>query len=185
MLRRTRVSLSSRQSPKSTLLHSISPLVWTTPSHSISPTSIKSCSSNRTTGLTSLKCSSVSVPGYETFYLRRGEPNPGSPFTSPIGSLPAADAQNIKIRDHGLNVLFSTPFSSQCWHNFAVVIDWDNLTLAVFYSIGAQPLKLVSATKPNQGAVAGTNGQGEFHFGILKVCYHSFDKIARSDETSK
>lgn len=93
----------------------------------------------------------------------------GSPFTNPTGTLPAADAKNIKIRDHSLNELFSVPLTSPCWHNFAVVVDWDNLTLAVFHSVGARPLKLVSATKPNQGAVAGPNGQGEFHFGVLKL----------------
>ena len=80
-----------------------------------------------------------------------------------------ADAQNIKIRDHNLNELFSTPLTPTCWNNFAVVVDWDNLTLAVFHSVGSQPLELVSPTATNQGAVAGSNGQGEFHFGVLKV----------------
>ncbi len=93
----------------------------------------------------------------------------GTPFTNPTGSLPAAGARNIKILDHDLNVMFSTPFTCQTWHNFAVVIDWDNLTLAVFYSVDAQPLMLVSPTKENQGAKAAPEGQGEFHFGILKV----------------
>jgi hypothetical protein len=93
----------------------------------------------------------------------------GSPFTNPTGSLPAAGARNIKILDHNLNVLFSVPFTCQNWHNFAIVIDWNNLTLAVFYSAGAQPLKLVSPTKENQGAKAPPDGQGEFHFGVLKV----------------
>jgi len=97
--------------------------------------------------------------------------NLGSPFTNPPGTLPVADARNINILDHDLNVLFSAPFTCQTWHNFAVVIDWDNLTLAVFYSVGAQPLKLVSPTKKNQGAKAAPDGQGEFHFGVLKVCF--------------
>lgn len=133
------------------------------------------------TGLTSLKYNSVSVRCIDPLFVkRRAEPEQGSPFTNPTGTLPAAGAQNVTIRDHGLNVLFSTPFTPHCWHNFAVVIDWDNLTLAVFYSIGAQPLKPVSTTKPNQGAVVGPNGQGEFHFGVLKVRYLSFDEIART-----
>jgi hypothetical protein len=80
-----------------------------------------------------------------------------------------ADARNINILDHNLNVLFSTQFTCQTWHNFAIVIDWDNLTLAVFYSVEAQPLTLVSPMKQNQGAKAARKGQGEFHFGVLKV----------------
>jgi hypothetical protein len=133
----------------------------------------------------SLKYNSVSVHDVNPLLLQRAKPDRGSPFTNPTEALPAADAQNIKIRDHNLNVLFSAPFTSHCWHNFAVVIDWDNLTLAVFHSIGAQPLKVVSATKPNQGAVAAPNGQGEFHFGVLKVRYNSFDETAWTDEPSK
>ena len=109
----------------------------------------------------------------------------GSPFTNPTGNLPAAGAQNFKILDHDLNVLFSTPFTCQTWHNFAIVVDWDNLTLAVFYSVGVQPLKSVSPTKKNQGVKASPDGQGEFHFGVLKVCYLCFDEIASTDETCK
>jgi len=93
----------------------------------------------------------------------------GSPFTNPTGDLPAPGAQNFKILDHDLNVLFSTPFTCQTWHNFAIVVDWDNFTLAVLYSVGAQPLKVVSPTKKNQGAKAAPDGQGEFHFGVLKL----------------
>lgn len=170
---------SSRRSPKSTPPRSISQLLRTTPSRSTLPTSIKSCSSNPVTGLTSSKRNSVSAHDHQSYpLLRKAESDLGSPFTNPTGILPASDAQNIKIRDHALNTLFSTAFTPQCWHNFAVVIDWDNLTLAVFYSIGARPLKLVSATKSNKGAVAGPSGQGEFHFGVLKVRHPSFDEIA-------
>ncbi len=97
--------------------------------------------------------------------------NLGSPFTNPPGNLPVAGARNINILDHDLNVLFSAPFTCKSWHNFAIVIDWDSLTLTVFYSVGAQPLKLVSPTKKNQGAKAAPNGQGEFHFGVLKVFF--------------
>ena len=109
----------------------------------------------------------------------------GSPFTNPTGTLPAADAHNIKILDQGLNVLFSTPFTSQTWHNFAVVIDWDALTLEVFYSTDAQALKVVSPTKDNPGAMLAPDGQGEFHFGLLKVHYLCFHEIVSTDENLK
>ena len=118
-------------------------------------------------------------------FLRNTDPDLGSPFTNPTGKLPAPGAQNIKILDHGLNVLFSTPFKCGSWHNFAVVVDWDNLTLAVYYSKGSQALKVVSPTKSNQGVKAGPEGKGEFHFGVLKVCCHHFDETAPTDEISK
>jgi len=107
----------------------------------------------------------------------------GSPFTNPTGKLPAAEARNVKILDHDLNVLFSTPFTCETWHNFAIVVDWDNLTLAVFYSTGAEPLKLVSPTKKNEHAKAAPTGQGEFHFGVLKVHYLYFYEIGLTNET--
>jgi len=109
----------------------------------------------------------------------------GSPFTNPTGNLPAPGARNFKILDHSLNVLFSTPFTCQTWHNFAIVVDWDNLTLAVFYSVGAQPLKSVSPTTKNQGAQAAPNGQGEFHFGVLKACNLCFYEMTSTDESFK
>ena len=80
-------------------------------------------------------------------------------------------------------MLFSTPFTCQSWHNFAIVVDWDNLTLAVFYSVGARPLKLVSPAKENQGAKAAPDGQGEFHFGVLKVHSLYFGGTASADKT--
>lgn len=118
-----------------------------------------------------------------TLFVRNADSCPGSPFTNPTGELPAPGAQNFKILDHGLNVLFSTPFTCGTWHNFAIVVDWDNLTLAVYYSAGSQPLKLVSPPKSNQGVKAGPDGKGEFHFGVLKVCYHHFDETSLSDGT--
>jgi len=120
---------------------------------------------------------------HEPSFFRIANSDLGSPFTNPTGKLPAAGARNFKILDHGLNVLFSTPFTCETWHNFAVVVDWDNLTLAVFYSAGGQSLKNVSPTKKNQGAKAAPEGQGEFHFGVLKVHYLYFDEIGSTDET--
>lgn len=96
-----------------------------------------------------------------------------------------AGAHDFKILDHDLNAIFATPFISKTWHNFAVVVDWDELTLAVYYSAEDQPLKLVSPTKKNQGAQAGPNGQGEFEFGVLKACNLCFDEITLTDKNFK
>ncbi|KAH9850153.1 hypothetical protein C2E23DRAFT_326878 [Lenzites betulinus] len=93
----------------------------------------------------------------------------GSPFTDPTGSLPAQDAHSFKIRDHALNVLYTTPFTSAAWHNFAVEVDWNNRTLAVWYSQDAELLRLVKSTTPNPTAAAGPDGQGDFHFTVLKL----------------
>jgi hypothetical protein len=80
-----------------------------------------------------------------------------------------SNAHSFKILDHSLNVLFTTPFSPTTWHNFAVRVDWDNLTLQVFYSTQAQPLKAVTGVIQNQAVQAGEAGRGDFHFGVLKV----------------
>ena len=73
------------------------------------------------------------------------------------------------MRDHAGNVLFKTAFTPATWHNFAVVVDWDALTLAVYYSQDAVPLELVKDTVANANAVAGSSGQGDFHFTVLMV----------------
>jgi len=93
----------------------------------------------------------------------------GSPFTDPTGTLPTADAHSFKVRDHALNVLFETPFTPSSWHNFAVQVDWTNRTLAVLYSTGEAPLAVVTQPAPNLSASLGAAGQGDFHFGVLKL----------------
>jgi hypothetical protein len=93
----------------------------------------------------------------------------GSPFTIPTGTLPAANATSFQVLDHASNVLFTTPFSSDTWHNFAVQVDWDNRTLAVLYSANDDTLKAVTEVVPNLTATAGVAGQGDFHFGVLKL----------------
>ncbi|KAI0775552.1 hypothetical protein BD413DRAFT_529338 [Trametes elegans] len=93
----------------------------------------------------------------------------GSPFTNPTGSLPAPNAQSLKVLDHAHNVLFNTPFSSDTWHNFAVEVDWNALTLAVYYSQDGDALKLVKDTTSNPTVGSGPNGQGDFHFTVLKL----------------
>ncbi|GLB34540.1 putative zinc finger [Lyophyllum shimeji] len=94
----------------------------------------------------------------------------GSPFTNPTGPLPAPDAHSFKVLDHALNVLFKTPFNSRTWHNFAIQIDWDQRTLAVFYSKDGDHLKPVTSKPlPNLTAGTGLAGRGDFHFGVLKL----------------
>ncbi|PSR73737.1 hypothetical protein PHLCEN_2v10427 [Hermanssonia centrifuga] len=93
----------------------------------------------------------------------------GSPFTDPTGTLPAPNAHSFNVLDHALNVLFTAPFTSIQWHNFAVQVDWTNRTLAVLYSVDALPLQVVSKPAPNLSTPAGATGQGDFHFGVLKL----------------
>lgn len=93
----------------------------------------------------------------------------GSPFTIPTGTVPVSNARSLKVRNHALDLLFETPFTSHDWHNFAVQIDWTNLNLGVFYSTNGQPLKAVTGLVKNSGASSGAAGQGDYHFGVLKL----------------
>lgn len=93
----------------------------------------------------------------------------GSPFTNPTGTLPVHNACNFKVRDHALNVLFSTLFTYGSWHNFGVQVDWNNRTLAVLYSQDATPLQPVTKVVPNLTTAPSSMGQGDLHFGVLKV----------------
>lgn len=93
----------------------------------------------------------------------------GSPFTIPTGTVPVSDARLLKVRNHALDLLFETPFTSHDWHNFAVQIDWTNLTLGVFYSTNGEPLKVVTGLVENSSASPGAAGQGDYHFGVLKL----------------
>ncbi|KAK7689951.1 hypothetical protein QCA50_006591 [Cerrena zonata] len=93
----------------------------------------------------------------------------GSPFTIPTGTLPSNNSNILKIRDHSGNILFSTDFTSNNWHNFAVQVDWTNLKLGVFYSKDNAVLAPVSKLVANAGAKNGTDGQGDFHVALLKL----------------
>ncbi|KAL0064289.1 hypothetical protein AAF712_008733 [Marasmius tenuissimus] len=93
----------------------------------------------------------------------------GSPFTNPTGVLPAPEADSFKVLDHGLNVLFKTPFTSYVWHNFAVEVDWEQSTLQVFYSTDGRGLTTVTSVVPNPTVSQGSAGQGDFHIGLLKL----------------
>ena len=66
-------------------------------------------------------------------------------------------------------MLFTAPFTPATWHNFAVRVDWANRTLAVLFSTDAAPLRVVAKPAPNLSTAAGAAGQGDFHFGVLKV----------------
>lgn len=91
----------------------------------------------------------------------------GSPFTIPTGIVPAPRTTSFKVLDRDLNVLFATSFTEGTWHNFAIEVDWDNLTLKVFYSLNNAIPEAVTDAMPNTSAGAGVIG--DFHFGILKL----------------
>jgi len=60
------------------------------------------------------------------------------------------------------------------WHNFAVVVNWSKFTLQVFYSQDGLPLGAVTTVTENSSAGRGPQGQGDFHFGVLKVGSRGF-----------
>ncbi|KAG8922218.1 hypothetical protein FRC03_009955 [Tulasnella sp. 419] len=94
----------------------------------------------------------------------------GSNFAAPRQKkLPTPNANNLEVVDHAWNVIYSVPFSSLTWHNFAVQVDWDKRTLGVFASKGANPLKKVTGLVPNLTTKPGADGQGDFHIGVLKL----------------
>ena len=98
----------------------------------------------------------------------------GSPFTDPTGPLPASGAHNLKVRDHAGNDLFATPLTPFTWHNFAVQVDWDNLTLGVFYSSNDAKLTAVTDVLQNPTASLGATSQGGAaeHFAM-----HTLEKL--------
>ncbi|KAG8681369.1 hypothetical protein FRC11_001197 [Ceratobasidium sp. 423] len=94
----------------------------------------------------------------------------GSSFTVPTASkLPTKTARNLEVLDHALNVLYSTPFDLNTWHNFAIQVDWDARTLGVFASKGGSKLKKVTKLVPNNSTQPVPEGRGDFHFGLLKL----------------
>ena len=101
----------------------------------------------------------------------------GSPFTDPTGPLPASGAHNLKVRDHAGNDLFATPLTPFTWHNFAVQIDWDNLTLGVFYSSNNAKLTATINVPQNTTASLGATGQGDF----LRIQYEKMHFIYLND----
>jgi Glycoside hydrolase 131 catalytic N-terminal domain len=97
----------------------------------------------------------------------------GTPFNTKASGT-SATTRTLRIRAHDGTVLFQTPFLKATWHNFAVIVDWSSLTLQVFYSQDADALKAVTTIQDNSSAGSGPQGQGDFHFGVLKVCLETF-----------
>ncbi|KAF9522573.1 hypothetical protein CPB83DRAFT_899521 [Crepidotus variabilis] len=93
----------------------------------------------------------------------------GSPFTNPTGTLPVANAHDLKVLDHAKKILYTAAFTADVWHNLAVQVDWSKKTLAVLYSKDGAELQAVTKALPNSSAASGSTGQGEFHFGVLKL----------------
>ncbi|KAI0027892.1 hypothetical protein K488DRAFT_20409, partial [Vararia minispora EC-137] len=88
----------------------------------------------------------------------------GTPFNTTLAS-----PNTLRIRTHNGTPLFSTSFSPRTWHNFAVAVDWPAQTLQTFYSRDAAPLQRVTPVIQNAGALAGSEGQGDFHVALLKL----------------
>jgi Glycoside hydrolase 131 catalytic N-terminal domain len=84
-------------------------------------------------------------------------------------STSAAAASTLRIRAHNSTLLFETPIEISAWHNFAVVVDWNKLTLQVFHSLNGELLAAVTNVEDNSSVGKGPAAQGDFHFGLLKV----------------
>ncbi|KAI1276438.1 hypothetical protein F5Y07DRAFT_408366 [Xylaria sp. FL0933] len=76
-----------------------------------------------------------------------------------------------------VQTLFSTPFTEDVFHNFAVTLDFDALTTQVFYSQGTETLVAQTEALAND-----VSGQGQFHFGLLKKGLNGGDDIVKNGE---
>ncbi|KAI0131859.1 hypothetical protein BJ170DRAFT_223082 [Xylariales sp. AK1849] len=81
------------------------------------------------------------------------------------------------VNEDPVQVLFSSPFTEDVFHNFAVTLDFDASTTQVFYSQGADAL--VAQTKALNNDIS---GQGQFHFGVLKKGLNGGDDIVKNGE---
>lgn len=71
--------------------------------------------------------------------------------------------QLLGTSNDGSPELFSTPFTENEWHNYAVNLDFDKNTVQVFYSTGYAPL--IPRTKVISNNIS---GDGAYHFGLFK-----------------
>jgi hypothetical protein len=86
--------------------------------------------------------------------------------TPPNTTLSENDANMLNVFSHSGTNLFQTPFDADGWHNFAIVVDWSNLTLQVFYSMNGCILQVVTDVVDNSSAGKGLIG--DFAFGLVK-----------------
>ncbi|PGH06805.1 hypothetical protein AJ79_06447 [Helicocarpus griseus UAMH5409] len=70
--------------------------------------------------------------------------------------------------------LFSVAFAEGVWHNFALVLNFEENTTQVYYSANADPLESVGEAEPND-----LSGRGQYHFGILKKPTGEFGDMTR------
>ncbi|KAG6005659.1 hypothetical protein E4U21_007775 [Claviceps maximensis] len=61
------------------------------------------------------------------------------------------------------DVLFTTPFTPNTFHNFALTLDFTRNITEVLYSTGLDTLETVASPRAND-----ISGQGQYHFGLLK-----------------
>ena len=80
----------------------------------------------------------------------------------PTGPFPTSGTQNLKVHDNAGNDLFTTPLTPFTWHNFAVQVDWDSLTLGVFYSSSNAKLAAVTDVLQAPTVSLGATSQGNF-----------------------
>ncbi|KAF8272613.1 hypothetical protein EI94DRAFT_1795989 [Lactarius quietus] len=82
-------------------------------------------------------------------------------------TLPEDDANTLRIIGHSGNVVFQTSFNASLWHNFAVLVDWSNSTLQVFYTSGDCLLQNVTDVVDNSSAA--NLSPGDLVIGLLKT----------------
>ncbi|KAI0204281.1 hypothetical protein F4808DRAFT_457384 [Astrocystis sublimbata] len=81
------------------------------------------------------------------------------------------------VNADNVQTLFSTPFTEDVFHNFALTLDFDALTTQVFYSTGTDELSAQTDAVAND-----VSGQGQFHFGVLKKGLNGGDDIVKNGE---
>ncbi|KAI0105656.1 glycoside hydrolase family 131 protein [Nemania sp. FL0031] len=81
------------------------------------------------------------------------------------------------VNANPVQTLFSTPFTEDVFHNFALTLDFDALTTQVFYSQGNDALVAQTEALAND-----VSGQGQFHFGVLKKGLNGGDDIVKNGE---
>ncbi|RPB06233.1 hypothetical protein L873DRAFT_1756752 [Choiromyces venosus 120613-1] len=91
----------------------------------------------------------------------------GTPFNST--EVPTKDAKTLRLGSSTAGgkaeeVLFSVPFESGCWHNFAIQTNWVNNTISAWYSGGYGLMREVVKTRANNAT-----GKGQAHIGVLKL----------------